>query len=429
LKKFNTISCEELMTEPMQPLRFFVDGLITSGLYILAGYPKVGKSWLALDICLSVATGREVLSAQTIKGTALYLCLEDSKARMQNRLYELTDEPADDLHFVLMADKIGSGIEEQIENFVMKHKDTCVVFIDTLQKIRCASQDNAYAADYNDLSSLKAVADKLGIAVVLVHHLRKTKDADPFNMISGTTGISGCVDGSFVLIKSSRTEHKATLHCTGRDIEDKEIGLEFRNKRWTVTDEVEPKDPDIFSFAVHDLMMELKMFRGTATEMCALMKNKYGTEVFPNRLTRDLVQHTYEMRSYGVEFSHNRSNGQRIMTLTYRQESDGSDGKILMRGDLNSTDPTVPVISVESPQTLSQIEITAVTVNNMQSKVTDPATKVTVPVGEVTDPVIVSADPVERESAGDIFIRMVAERSRNNLLARGIFVKPFSSGR
>ena len=408
------------MTEPMQPLRFFVDGLITSGLYILAGYPKVGKSWLALDICLSIATGRDVLSATTIKGTALYLCLEDSKARMQDRLYELTDEPADDLHFVLMADKIGSGIEEQIESFVMQHRDTCVVFIDTLQMIRGTSIDNAYAADYNDLSSLKAVADKLGIAIVLVHHLRKTKDADPFNMISGTTGISGCADGSFVLIKSGRSEHKATLHCTGRDIEDKEIGLEFRNKRWTVTDEVEPKDPDTFSFAVHDLMLELKMFRGTATEMCALMKNKYGTEVFPNRLTRDLVQHTYEMRSYGVEFSHNRSNGQRLLSLKYDSSSDGSDGKILMTGDLNSTDPTVPVVAAESPQTLSQIETTAVTVDNTQSKATDPVGEVTVTVNESTDPV--------DESVGNSFIRMVAERTRNNLLARGIFVKPFSPG-
>ena len=429
MKKFNTISCEELMTEPMKPVRFFVEGLITSGLYILAGYPKVGKSWLALDICLSIATGRDALSAQTIKGTALYLCLEDSKARMQDRLYELTDEPADDLHFVLMADKIGAGIEEQIESFVIQHRDTCVVFIDTLQKIRRASPDYAYAADYNDLSALKAVADKLGIAIVLVHHLRKTKDADPFNMISGTTGISGCVDGSFVLIKSNRAEHKATLYCTGRDIEDKKIELEFRNKRWTVTDEVEPKAPDTFSFAVHDLMLELKAFRGTATEMCVLMKNKYGTEMFPNRLTRDLVQHTYEMRSYGVEFTHSRSNGQRIMTLSYRPESDSSDGKILMPVDLKSTDPTVPVIAVESPQTLSQIESTAVTINDVQTKVTDPAPKVTVTDSEVTDPVIVSADPVEKEAESNGLIKMAAAMMRNNLLARGIFVKPFSPGR
>ncbi|MBR1832862.1 MAG: hypothetical protein IJ784_10575 [Ruminiclostridium sp.] len=105
------------------------------------------------------------------------------------------------------------------------------------------------------------------------------------------------------------------------------------------------------------------------------------------------------------------------MTLTYRPES---DGKILMRDDLNSTDPTVTVVAAESPQTLSLIEKKAAEVNDTQSKVT-------VPVIEVTDPVDEPTDPVE-ESVGNSFIRMVAERTRNNLLARGIFAKPFSSG-
>ena len=417
------------MTEPLKPVQFFVDGLITSGLYILAGYPKVGKSWLTLDICLSVATGREVLSAPTIKGTVLYLCLEDSKARIQRRLYDLTSEPANGLHFALIADKIGFGIEEQIESFVKQHPDTRIIFIDTLQKVRRGSKDNAYAADYDELSALKTVADKLGIAIVLVHHLRKTKDPDPFNMISGTTGISGCVDGSFVLIKSARTKHKATLYCTGRDIEDREIGLEFRKNHWTVTDEVEPKAPDTFSFAVHDLMLELKEFRGTATELCELMKNKYGTEQYPNWLTRDLIQHTYEMMAYGVEFIYKRSNGQRLVTLKYIPESDGSDGKILMTGDLKYADPVVPVIETKSPQILSEIESAATTADNTRTENADPVDEYAVTVAPDADPVIVSADPVERESAGDSLIRMVAERARNNLLARGIFVKPFSPGR
>ncbi len=200
---------------------------------------------------------------------------------MQDRIYELKDESADDLHFVLMAEKIGADIDEQIESFVRQHSDTNEAFIDTLQKIRRTSPDYTYATDYNDLSALKTVADKSEIAIVIVHHLRKTKDAEPFNMISGTTGISGCVDGSFVLIKSSRAEHHATLYCTERDIEDKKLELEFRNKRWTVTDEVEPKAPDTFSFAVHDLMLEQKVFRGSSTDLCALMRNKYDKEQFP----------------------------------------------------------------------------------------------------------------------------------------------------
>ena len=95
MKKLETKSCEEIMSTAYKPLEYCVDGLLTQGLYILAGAPKVGKSWLALDICLSVAKGEDVLKHQTHIGTALYLCLEDSYHRIQNRLYELTDEPTE----------------------------------------------------------------------------------------------------------------------------------------------------------------------------------------------------------------------------------------------------------------------------------------------------------------------------------------------
>lgn len=113
MKKFNSKSCEEIMTTVYKPIEFVVDGLLAQGLYILAGAPKVGKSWLALDMCLSIAKGEKVLGQETAQGTALYLCLEDSYARIQNRLYEITDEPTENLHFTVMSESIGSGLEEQ----------------------------------------------------------------------------------------------------------------------------------------------------------------------------------------------------------------------------------------------------------------------------------------------------------------------------
>ena len=134
-----TKTCEEIMTTVYKPMRFVVDKLIAQGLYILAGAPKVGKSWLALDLCLSIAKGTKALGRQTIKGTALYLCLEDSFVRIQNRLYEITDEPTDDLHFAVMSDKIGEGLEQQIEKFSSLHPNLSIVFIDTLQMVRSSA--------------------------------------------------------------------------------------------------------------------------------------------------------------------------------------------------------------------------------------------------------------------------------------------------
>ncbi len=217
MKKFNSKSCEEIMTTVYKPIEFVVDNLIGQGLYILAGAPKIGKSWLSLDICLSIAKGEKVLGQETSKGTVLYLCLEDSFERIQKRLYELTDEPTDNLHFAIMADTIGNGLEEEIEKFKSVHVDLKIVFIDTLQMIR-NERDSNYGSDYKELSVLKNLADKFEIAIVLVHHTRKCYDSDPFNMISGSTGLSGCVDGSLVLVETRRGSRTAKLYCVGRDI-------------------------------------------------------------------------------------------------------------------------------------------------------------------------------------------------------------------
>ena len=100
MKKLSTKSCEEIMTTVYKPIEFVIDGLLAQGLYILAGAPKVGKSWLALDMCLSIAKGESVLGQKTLQGTAVYLCLEDSYARIQNRLYEPTAPKSKDNIFL-----------------------------------------------------------------------------------------------------------------------------------------------------------------------------------------------------------------------------------------------------------------------------------------------------------------------------------------
>lgn len=330
MKRLDTKSCEEIMTTVYKPIEFVIDNLIGQGLYILAGAPKVGKSWLSLDICLSIAKGEKVLEYETKCGTALYLCLEDSFERIQKRLYELTDEPTDNLHFAIMANTIGSGLENQIEKFKYEHSDLKIVVIDTMQMIR-ESTENSYGSDYKELSILKSLADKLKIAIVLVHHTRKCSDSDPFNMISGSTGLSGCVDGSMVLVETKRGSRNAKLHCVGRDIENADINLQFDSdlKKWNVTDEpAAPKSKDnIFFSAVYLFIKERIHFEGTATELVEQLKSVTDEKFFTNRVTRDLVQNGYEMSKYGIDFKNKRTHSGRLICLDYCAERDGSDGK------------------------------------------------------------------------------------------------------
>jgi hypothetical protein len=110
-----TVDGRTLMDRPLEPPNFVVDTLISQGLHILAGSPKVGKSWLALWLAVTVAKGEPVWGMSVKQGTTLYLCLEDSVLRIQNRLFEITEDAPDSVHFCTECAPIGQGLEEQVE--------------------------------------------------------------------------------------------------------------------------------------------------------------------------------------------------------------------------------------------------------------------------------------------------------------------------
>lgn len=328
MKKLITKSCEEIMTTLYQPTVFAVDGLLAQGLFIFAGSPKIGKSWLALELCLAVAKGEPLLDRNTQQGSTLYFCLEDSYPRIQSRLYELTDEPSDKLFFSLKADTIGNGLEEQIIKFKSEHDDLRLVVIDTLQMVRNETE-SSYGSDYAEIVPLKSLAEQIGITIVLVHHLRKAADSDPFNMISGSTGLSGATDGQLVLKKDKRCGGQAVLYATGRDIEDQELSLTRQGARWVLADEHTDKPPDTFPFAVHDLMTELCSFKGSATELSAELATHFALALPSNMVSKKLMQHWQELQSCGVRFENKRSHGKRWLELTYNPSGDSSAGKRL----------------------------------------------------------------------------------------------------
>lgn len=176
-----------------------------------------------LDLCVRIAKGEQIWNLQTHRGTVLYLCLEDTLRRVQERLNSITDEVPKAVFFATAAHSLTDGLCDDIRSFVKEHPDTVFVAIDTFQVIRSYTADTSYANDYDELRKLKALADELNITLLLVHHLRKQGDSDPLNKLSGTTGISGAVDAVFVLDKSKRSQDNATLVATGRDIEYREL--------------------------------------------------------------------------------------------------------------------------------------------------------------------------------------------------------------
>ena len=334
-EKLKTVDADTLLSTPLGKTFFVVEELIPQGVSLLCGASKIGKSWLMLWLSLRVSQGLPVWDYETCLCGVLYLCLEDTFTRIQNRLYSLTDSAPDNLRFAVMSSQIGNGLEQQITDYLAEFPATKLLIIDTLQKVRDSRGNNGkngmYGSDYEDMSAIKAIADRFGIAIVLVHHLRKLEDSgDPFNQVSGTTGITGAVDTTFVLKKDNRTADTATLLATGRDIEFKQLTLRFENRIWQLVDkknseELHKEEIPVFLFRLIDFMKERTQWCGSATELlCAMDEHT----VSPNTMPKLLSHFYYDvLLPNGIDYKTSRTGKSRLITLIHSDSNDTDDGK------------------------------------------------------------------------------------------------------
>ena len=304
----HTISMNELYENVYQSRPPVIDGLLYSGTYLFAGAPKVGKSFFMAQLAYHVSTGKKLWDYEVRQGTVLYLALEDDYQRLQDRMSRMFGvEGTDHLHFAVYAKQLGAGLDEQLKRFLREHKDTKLIIIDTLQKIREVSTDAySYANDYEIVGKMKQFADQHGICLLLVHHTRKQQAGDRFEMISGTTGLLGCADGAFLMQKENRTDRSATLDIVGRDQPDQRLHLVRDEERllWLL-DRAEtelwkkPPDPLLLKIAAM-ITAEHPFWQGSATELLALLQE----DIQPNILTRRLNVKAGElMNEYQIEYA------------------------------------------------------------------------------------------------------------------------------
>ena len=330
MNRLQTIDADTLQSTAYEPVSFVVDDLLPQGLHLLAGAPKIGKSWLALWLCLCAAQGKPLWTFATRPCEVLYLCLEDSFQRIQSRLFDLTEDAPPTLHFAVMSQQLHNGLVEQIEQFLKEHPQTRLIVIDTLQRIRTAGNDaNPYASDYRDLGVLKELADRNRIAILLIHHLRKETADDVFNRISGTTAISGAVDSSFTLVEDRRGSGKAKLSCIGRDIEYRELSLERNVENvWEMVADSRTQPEllgDRITYLVSELMRDRTKFIGTPTELSEKIDPVGMERISPKKVSRLILQNLDALSKIGISGMVRRSNGKRLIELR-RAESDDAQG-------------------------------------------------------------------------------------------------------
>ena len=320
-KEFSTINGNDLMAQQIEPLGFSIKEILPHGLFIFAGAPKIGKSWLALDKCRAVATGGQLWEFEAEQGETLYLALEDNHRRLQSRLkaIEADKEDISKLHLATASFGINDGLFEQIHNFLAVYSRTRLIVIDTLEHIRNGTYDqNIYACDYRDMTKLREITDKYKLTLLLIHHTRKMYDPDPINTISGSTGLVGAVDGVFVLEKTKSTSNNAKLTIANRDTESYCFALNFEreNCRWIlVSKDGDTDSEEAICILIDDFLND--SWKGTATELSTELKKIDGSvDLSPLIITKQLKSNIelFESR-YSITVRLERNRQSRIIML------------------------------------------------------------------------------------------------------------------
>ena len=208
-----------------------VPGIIPEGCCILAGQPKIGKSFLVLAIALAAAGGNPVLGVEVQRRPVLYLTLEDNARRLQTGARMLLDDGPFPHRFYYLTREGTDGAMDLARGWVKEHNDGGpMVIVDTLEKVRGQRGNNPYADDYKAGTSLQSLL-ALGGSVIAVHHTRKGESEDFLDDVSGTLGLAGSVD-TVITLKRVRNTNTGTLNVTGRDVEEKVYSLLFVDGVW-----------------------------------------------------------------------------------------------------------------------------------------------------------------------------------------------------
>lgn len=246
-REVEIFTAAELIQTELPQAKQVVRELIPEGFNICAGKPKLGKSWLVLDISLAVSFGGSALGRFSVSaGDVLYLALEDTKGRLKKRLEtnlkkQLGTVP-DRLHLARQWPRLDQGGYEELVEWIKAHPDARLIVIDTWAKFRPSRirGSDTYEEDYAHASLIKKLADDHAVGIVAVHHCRKMGAQDPLDEVNGTLGITAAADGILVL-RRERGKADASLFVTGRDIDEKELALRWdsRYASWSILGEAD----------------------------------------------------------------------------------------------------------------------------------------------------------------------------------------------
>lgn len=240
--RLERVSTTAIMEAAYEPIRWIVPGYLPEGFGVLAGRQKLGKTWLAMDWSIAVASGGTAMGGIDVEqGDVLYVDLENGPRRIQRRLAMLYPSPKSRpdlsrLAWATEAPNLDKGMIDALEDWRRSVANPRLVVVDVLQRVKPIGNAarNSYENDYSAWAPLQKWAMQHGIGVLGLHHTRKGGADDPLEALSGSNGLSACADTTLVL---DRDSSGITLYVRGRDVDEKESALVFSAGLWTLTGE------------------------------------------------------------------------------------------------------------------------------------------------------------------------------------------------
>lgn len=248
---FGFYSVPDLTEEERRPPEFIIDGMIPCGMTFLSGAPKIRKTFMALQMAISVASGQPFLGHNTTKCDVAYLDLEGSKSRVSFRTDRMTTKIPRNVYITnTITERLADGLVDKLRQLHQSRPSIRLIIIDTYSRARGTYKSfgvNAYDADVALLEPVQRMALDENIAVLFIHHDKKGAGfmSDSFERLSGTMGISGSADCVINLVADGkRFDGKATMEYTPRDAKGGEIKIVF-DERFGEWQELIEEKPDL----------------------------------------------------------------------------------------------------------------------------------------------------------------------------------------
>jgi hypothetical protein len=211
----------ELLREPTPEYRWSIeDMLVSGGLGVCVGKPKIGKSTLCRQLAYCVGRGENFLNFNVRKGSVLYLELEEKRDEVK-RHYQDMGASDEDVH--IYTGSAPRDVLDQVKKVIGNIRPVLII-IDPLFKYTKVKQSGEYAENIDALDQLVRLARDHEAAVVAIHHSPKG-DREAIESVLGSIGIAASFD-SIILVK--RYENYRTIQTVQRYGTDlPETTLEF----------------------------------------------------------------------------------------------------------------------------------------------------------------------------------------------------------